>query len=249
MPLDYLDALRRDGADLAAATKVGPLDAPVASCPGWDLGDLVVHASRIHRWVTTAVEGGGEPAGRLPRPPEQRDEVLGWYEEGLAGLLAAFATHPASAPAWNVFGVEPATVGFWQRRMAQETAVHRWDGQAALGVAQPIEAELAADGIDEVMAFFAARRLAQIEGGVDTGGTVHLHCTDVTGEWTFAARGSTFEVTTGHGKADAALRGPASELLLVLWSRRTLDAACAGGGVEVFGDRRVAERWLAHGMP
>jgi uncharacterized protein (TIGR03083 family) len=248
MALDYLGSLRQDGAALAAAARAGTLETPVPSCPGWDVGDVVSHTARVQRWATSAIGAGGEPAGRFPKAPE-REELVGWFEQGLDELATALTEQPDETPAWNFAGVEPPTVAFWRRRMAQETAVHRWDVQDAVGGAQPVPAELASDGIDEIMGFFAARRLSQIEGGVDTGGTVHLHCTDVPGEWTFAARGTSFEVTPGHGKADAALRGPAGELLLVLWGRRSLDAAVAGGGVEVFGDRAIADRWLQLGMP
>jgi uncharacterized protein (TIGR03083 family) len=260
MALDHLVALEREGTALAATARTGPLDNKVPSCPDWDLAALVAHTSRVQRWATIAIGAKGEPAGRFPRPPEDRGEIPGWYEAGLAELLAALRAEPDEAPAWNFAGVEPATVAFWRRRMAQETAVHRWDAQAAVGAPEAIEPELAADGIDELMAFFAARRLAQIEGGVDLGGTIHVHCTDVPGEWTFTARGTTFEATGGHAKGDVALRGPAAELLLVLWGRRTLDDAEVGGGegssgagspgnLDVFGDRAVAERWLALGMP
>ena len=40
-------------------------------------------------------------------------------------------------------------------------------------------------------------------------------------------------------KADVAVRGPASELLLVLWNRRPVVSSTA----EVFGDRAIVERW------
>ena len=102
------------------------------------------------------------------------------------------------------------------------------------------------------MAFFAARRLAQIEGGVDPGGTVHLHCTDVPGEWTFTAQGTAFEATGGHAKADVASpQGPAADLLLGPGGRRSLDDAEGGGagGLGVFGEGAVVQRWLALGMP
>lgn len=253
MALDLVGALEREGAALTATARSGPHDAEVPSCPGWDVGALVVHIGRVQRWATVAIQGGGEPAGRFPRAPEDRAEVPDWYAAGLAELVTALRATPDEAPAWNFADVEPATVAFWRRRMAQEALVHRWDAESALGAPGPIDAELAADGIDELMAFFAARRLAQIEGGLELGGTVHVHCTDVPGEWTFTTRGTTFEVTPGHAKGDVALRGPAAELLLVLWGRRSLADATAPGRdtapVEVFGDRAVAERWLALGMP
>jgi hypothetical protein len=46
-------------------------------------------------------------------------------------------------------------------------------------------------------------------------------------------------VTREHAKGDAALRGPAADLLLALWHRLPLD------DLDVVGDRAVAERFVA----
>ena len=71
-------------------------------------------------------------------------------------------------------------------------------------------------------------------------GSVHLHCTDVAGEWLVVDDADGADVVTReHAKGDAAVRGPAHDLLLVLWRRQPLDA------VEVIGDRAVAERLIA----
>lgn len=245
MSLDLMAAVRREGDALLTAARRGPLNVPVPSCSGWDVAALVAHTSRVHHWCTQALQAAGEPAGRFPKPPEGDEALLEWYRRGLDELVAELAARADDEPAWNFAGVEPANVGFWRRRQAQETAVHRWDAEAARGTASPIEAALAADGIAEIMEFFGARRLAAQEGGLDLGGTVHVHCTDTEGEWTFTTRGQTFEATVGHEKGDCALRGPASDLLLVLWGRLAIDDAA----VEVFGDRAVAQRWLALGMP
>jgi hypothetical protein len=48
-------------------------------------------------------------------------------------------------------------------------------------------------------------------------------------------------VEHGHGKGDAAVRGPASALLLVLVRRISLDE----GPVQLIGDRAVLDHWLA----
>ena len=63
-------------------------------------------------------------------------------------------------------------------------------------------------------------------------GTVHLHCTDVDGEWFVHPDG---RVEPIHAKGDVALRGAASDLLLALYSRVALD------DIDVIGDRAVAE--------
>ena len=64
---------------------------------------------------------------------------------------------------------------------------------------------------------------------------MHLHCTDVEGEWIVQPDG---RVEPIHAKGDAALRGTASDLLLALYNRVPLDA------LDVIGDRTVAEAFL-----
>ena len=241
MPLDYLAHLRADGAALSVAAHAGSLTAGVPSCPEWDVSALLVHTSRVHRWAADAVLGGGERPGRMAKPPE---DVATWFDDGLANLLAALEATPATAPAWSFF--DPAgSVAFWQRRMAQETTVHRWDAEVARGMPATIDASLATDGIDEALDLFARRRIAQTDHGVDTGGSLHVHCTDVEGEWTFQATGQSFELTRGHSKGDVAVRGSAEALLLLLWGRTALETAA----VEVFGDETVLHRWLAGDKP
>ena len=122
--------------------------------------------------------------------------------------------------------------------MAHETAVHRWDAQAALGRPDPIDAELAADGIAEVVEVLLPLSVPPPSGDPALG-TLHLYCTDTTGEWLLSVQDGRLDVTPGHAKGDAALRGGASELFLACWGRRSDD------GPEVLGDGTVAQAWLA----
>ena len=69
--------------------------------------------------------------------------------------------------------------------MAVETAIHRWDVEDAIGGtgnANPIDADLAAEGIEEDLTLMAPRLLAGRDG-IDIGGSLHLHCADADGEW------------------------------------------------------------------
>jgi hypothetical protein len=75
--------------------------------------------------------------------------------------------------------------------------------------------------------------------GTNLPGSVHIHCTDVAGEWTTRPDGDRIVTTREHAKGDAAMRGGASDLLLALWRRVPLDA------VDVVGDRAVAEAFVA----
>lgn len=94
-----------------------------------------------------------------------------------------------------------------------------------------IEPDLAADGIDELLTVLLPVKLKV--GGTDLLGlgSLHVHCTDVAGEWLLNAKDSGVEVTRAHDRGDGALRGPAADLLLRLSNR--------GDGGEVIGDAAV----------
>jgi hypothetical protein len=123
--------------------------------------------------------------------------------------------------------------------MAHETAIHRWDAQAAAGAPRPVGAALAVDGIDEFLGFVAAwLPRTPIDGLV---GSLHLHATDIDGEWSLWLEANRLDHRRGHTRADAAIRGPASDLFLWATNRVGPDAA----QLEVFGDRHVVDRWGA----
>jgi len=244
MGIDYAGVVEHEAAQLAAVVRQGPLDSPVPSCPGWDLARLAGHLGRVHRWATRAVVSGAEPdQSTLERPP-RGPEVVEWYEAGFGPLVAALRAR--SGPGgWNFMGKPDPDGTFWGRRQAIETSIHRWDGEDAVGGAAdaaPLGAALASDGIDERLMVWAPWSLSR-KDGIDIGGSVHVHCTDVDGEWTFKTDDGVFAVDRGHTKGDAALRGPASSLLLVLWQR----LRPGEGSTEVLGDGAVLDRWLALG--
>jgi uncharacterized protein (TIGR03083 family) len=234
----YLSAVRRDGEALAN-TAEGNLALSVPTCPGWSVADLVWHVSGVHYfWRSIAERRLTEPAAvkHVEQPARPADgELIAWYRAGLGHLLAVLEGLDPATEVWT--WAEPHDVSFIVRRMAQETAVHRWDADHAAGVSQPIGAELASDGIDEFLEYFDISRK---EDAAPLGGTVHLHCTDVEGEWIVredAAGDITIE--RRHEKGDAAMRGTASDLLLALWRRVGLPA------IDVIGDVGVAERLIA----
>lgn len=232
-------AIVAEGRAVAALPPSG-LAAPVPACPGWDVERLVGHLGRVHAWATAVVAAGAEASGEVdagPHPPTG-EAILAWYRERLDALTAELDAHDPDDPAQGFGG--PADVGFWLRRQAQEIAVHRWDAQEAItpGQAIPINAALAADGIDEWASLFAPRALARRDGGVPTdlvGATLHIHCTDDdavegAGEWLLSLTADGAAVERTHAKGDAALRGPASDLQLAVWHRIDLDQ------VDVVGD-------------
>ncbi|HLW17151.1 MAG TPA: maleylpyruvate isomerase family mycothiol-dependent enzyme [Actinomycetota bacterium] len=232
-PEENVTALRRESAALAQAARKA-LAPMVPSCPEWSVSDLVWHVGGIHRhriWLITEHPYG--PSGfDIERPSD--DAIAEWFLDGAEKLSKVLEQHDASEKVWTWFPPDQS-VGFWQRRMAQETAVHRWDGEDAVGDANEIEPWLAADGIAE---FFDTLMVVQDEPQTGNGETVHVHATDTPAEWviTLAPEGARAEPT--HAKGDAAIRGKASDVLLALWRRIPLDR------VEVLGDRALADRFV-----
>ena len=72
---------------------------------------------------------------------------------------------------------------------------------------------------------------------VGNGETFHFHRTDGDGEWLVRLTPAGPEIEHAHAKGDLAVRGGASDLLLVLRNRGGLDR------VEVFGDAALLDRW------
>ncbi|MDO8390721.1 MAG: maleylpyruvate isomerase family mycothiol-dependent enzyme [Actinomycetota bacterium] len=236
-PYDLLAHLARDGNSFADACEAAGMATRVASCPEWNVSDLVWHLAEVHHFWRTIVgeqrttwEGYEQPL----RPTD--DAVVEFYRSGLEETVTILAAaHPDQA---NWTWSHQRDAGFVMRRMAHETAMHLWDAQQAAGGERAIDGPLASDGIDEFLDHFLSGDAGTTDG---VGGSVHLHCTDVPGEWTVrpAIEGG-FTLSREHAKGDAAMRGAASDLLLVLWRRRPIDT------IDVVGDRGVAERFVAH---
>jgi len=232
----FLTALDRDSAAFPEAGAAAGLGANVASCPGWNVADLLWHLTEVHDFWSTIVgekraswEGYQDPE----RPADE--DLTAMYQIGRTRLLATLAEAEPATPVWT--WSQDKTVGFVIRRMAQETAVHLWDANAAGGTIRPIEAMLASDGIDE---FLTHMLPGAAKGAAPVGGSVHLHCSDVPGEWTVTEEGDGFAVAREHAKGDCAIRGTANDILLALWRRVPLSE------LDVVGDRDVAERFIAH---
>lgn len=232
----YLASLEAD-TNLLLDTAGAALDRRIPTCPEWTGERLVRHIGRAFRWTAGWAATGSAP--ELERPPKG-EAVVGWARVGYAELLAVLGDQPdddVTVATW--IGPRPAT--FWFRRMAIEAALHRYDAQAAVDATTPIGAELAVDAIDEMFTIGLPMLGAGDLG--DTGASIHLHATDPDldrfggGEWlvTFDPGGPTVERV--HAKGDVAVRGPVSDILLLLWNRVDADR------FQVFGDADLLTRW------
>lgn len=173
-----------------------------------------------------------EPAGRDSAPDRPApDETVAAARVQLDRLVAALTDIDPETPLWT-WGTTD-TARFYFRRMANETLIHRIDAEQAAGLQSAIDAGHATDCIDELF----TEQVRSADPAPD--GSFHLHRTDGEGEWMLTVLDGRIVCTREHAKGDAALRGSAADLLLAISNRRSLD------GMELFGDRTVAESWIA----
>ncbi|GDY29495.1 maleylpyruvate isomerase family mycothiol-dependent enzyme [Gandjariella thermophila] len=213
----------------AAAVKVGP-DARVPTCPEWTVKDLVAHIARVHVLAAAGVRTAPDAERPSPAPgPEDWDELLAWWadrERELTDLLDA--TDP-DAPAWVFATTVPRVAGFWARRQAHETAIHRLDAEHALaGSAAPsavptlvFTPEFAADGIDEFLVM--QRVMGERRGWSQHDGRLLIHAADAGRAWHVVLRpGQPIEVGPAVGSGtqeDATIAGTADAVYRALWGR------------------------------
>lgn len=155
----FLECLAADFARLRAVVPIDPA-APVPTCPGWTVEDLTRHVGEVYLHKTLAIREGAEPD---PWPPEElaEEEPLALLDRAYADLFHELSTRRPEDPAGSWYTPDQ-TVGFWVRRMAHETVIHRID--AELGTGQhvaPVPDDLAVDGVDELLKVFVTYGVAE----------------------------------------------------------------------------------------
>ncbi len=236
-PAVALQVLAREAAAFADLLDGNDLAAPVASCPGWTLLDLAGHLGGVHRWARHAVLSGPpfptDPTVPTdPTGPTEPAALATWLREGAHDLVRTLAAHDPEQPCWAF--APPFTVGFWLRRQAHETTLHRWDAASSLGSAVSIPDAVADDGIDEVVSVFVPR---QVRLGRLVARRSAIELVSPSGGSTLLSSGDR------HSAAPTAtVTGPAEPLLLLLWGRTTLaDPRLAVSGSVADARRLLAE--------
>lgn len=186
------------------------------------------HVGDIHRsWAAVAHARATDPRDvdrAALRYSADKGDLVQWYEDGLLELLQVLRDTPDDARFWTFDPTRPA-IAFLRRRMAHETAVHRWDCEAAYGDPAPIPPRLAADGIDELLTVYLPAWGAPNGGGE----TVALEAADTGSSWWLRIGNGTLTTARPAGDADALVRASANDLLLALWGRRPLDDLATAG--------------------
>jgi uncharacterized protein (TIGR03083 family) len=236
----YVAVVAQEGARVSAVARGGDWQSRVPHMKRWKLIDVVAHLGGVHRWaaeiVSTRTMDRSHRRGR-----DTGDALLAWFDEGLAGLVEVLSATDPDQPCPNFSPGSPSTAGFWARRQAHETTVHRWDAEAAGGRPGPIDPLVATDGVDELLYVFTRTR-----GGQVLPAPVALACSDTGGRWIVSPAGKTGRVEVARaGEARhepvAVVAAPAERLLLALWGRQT----AAEADLEITGDRGVALGFLS----
>ena len=223
MTLDHLGVIRDEARRIADAYAAAP-EGRVPWSDRWNVGTVARHVAGTHHVVAAIV--AGRPSAdfglfaSLDSPGKNDPSFPEWFAKGTAAMCEQLRVAPAADACWNWYEGAQGHVSFWGRRMAHECVIHRWDAQmGASGAADPIDPDVASDGIDEFLDVFVATGRAQ--SGAPVGPTVRVETRDTDDRWTIELPSGGRVVSHDELPADARLRGSAADVLLLLWGRLT----------------------------
>jgi uncharacterized protein (TIGR03083 family) len=236
-PETYLTRLQSDATRLAEIAALD-LDAPVPPCPGWSVRDVVVHTGEVysHKVACMRLPEGPEHVDDWNHGPADGEDTFEWFRERHDELVTELTARGPEAPSYTWHDPDQ-TVGFWFRRMAHETAVHRADVESAFDAVTPVDGDLAVDGIDEVLDLFLVYQAEDVGPDGPGRGTVAVR----TGEhiWRLTLAADDVVLSREPGAAEAVVSGEPSELLLWLWGRRPDTAVTLEGDSDLLAGFRA----------
>ena len=226
----HLTGLLEAADRLARAVSTSWLGADVPTCPEWTVIDLLAHTGMVHRWALAAIRGDRETMGDAELIEEEgrtTPDPARWLRAGAEQVAQALDEATDDLEAMVFLKEAPPPKLFWARRQCHETTIHALDAVAArdgrrLTAADAwFDAELAADGVDELLVGFWQRGRSGPRAEHPYRAVVRA--TDLDAGWLLEV-GPDRTVTTRCGagpdvEADATLSGPAVDLYLALWNR------------------------------
>lgn len=232
-PQEHLARLRAEAAHVAAFAADRDLEAPVPACPGMVSGEVVRHLGGVYRRITGWVRDQ-TPPDEWERGPSGGRDTIDWFRESAEELYDELAGRSPDDPC-DTWAPGSDTMGFWWRRMAHETTVHRVDVEMAYGPIGPIDPGFALDGADEVLTMYLVHRLgrnaprpdqASLAGrdswivGVSAGSAI----------WRAERAPDAIQVSQEIPyDADAVVMADPASIYLWLWGRRGDDAVRVNG--------------------
>lgn len=263
--LPFADVIRTESARAADAVAAAPPDARVPACPDWSALDLAFHLGEVQDFWAQVVGvagadvdvdlGGDPPEGMTDTERRPDDELVPFLRTRTAALLDAFAAHAPSERCWS-WSPTGGDVAWALRRQAHEVLIHRVDAEQVAGLpvtAPPVD--VAADGVDEMLAVMMSGLPPWATFTPDDAGPVRVVASDAGRSWLVALgrftgtsprTGTTYDLDAGElvardadadrARATATLTGSAWDLDRWLWGRATPDV------LTVEGERAVVDR-------
>ena len=209
------------------------------TCPEWSVDDLVRHVGEVYLHKTTAMREGAEPENW---PPDYVKDAaaIELLDDAYRQLTGEFVTRDPAEPSGTWYGPDQ-TAGFWIRRMAQETVIHRIDAElGARKQVTPVADDLAVDGIDELLKVFVSYSVSNwasyfTEALADSPGHTFLITAEATTasptvSWLVTTAPGQFTVEGGPGERisgavtpDVTVNGAPAAVLRWAWNRETPD--------------------------
>lgn len=205
----------------------------VPSCSAWSAADLLWHLTEVQAfWAEIVARRLADPESvtRLTRPDDY-GESLALFDTAHRSLTAALDGADDREAAWT--WADEQTVGFIRRRQAHEALIHRVDAELTAGTeVRPVDPEVAADGVDEI--------LTVMVDGIPAWGSFHpdaetlrLEADDLPHSWglhfgrfrgTSPQSGNTYDLDTAvletnPERSDCVVRGSSWDLDRWLWGR------------------------------
>ena len=236
---DFLSLAADDARSLLRAAETA-WERPVRQCPGWNAADLVGHIGQVLEWIGSIAESRARVSRSSQHAvPESNLELPSWYRINLERTLDSLGAAAPESESWTLSRIGDHRIGWWNRRLAVEVAIHRWDledAAACEGAPPPhrLNSDVATAGVEEFMVEFLPKLVSQQE---DEGlrGAILLDSTDGSRSWLHlddraSVSSDSMGVTT--------IRASSSDILLWLTNRipwKTL---------EVTGPTKVLEHWV-----
>lgn len=226
--------------------------ADVPTCPEWRADDLLWHLTEVQAFWTWIVSHRPKDPEEYTQPerPADHADLLALFDAGSVALSEVLEAADPADEAWT--WSSDHTVGFISRRQAHEALIHRRDAELTAHNLTPFPAELAADGVDEVLdvmyggcppwgTFAPLDHYVRIDLS-DTGDHVwvqlgHFHGTDDEG---IEHDEDDLHVVTDPGvEPDAVISGTAEVLDARIWRRAD------GAEIHLAGDLKIVDRFRA----
>ena len=228
--------------------------APVPSCPGWTAADLLWHLGVVQHFWAEVARGATEDDVVPPNRPDDVAALGTLVARSGTELLGALAGREPSDETWS-WHPDGGSIAWLTRRQAHEALIHRVDAELTAGVdVRPPSAELALDGVDEVLTVFVDG-VPEWGAFAPDGVRVLITSTNLPGRWLLslgrftgtgpdtgtahdldAAAVSRVADDAGAGVVDAEVAGHAWDLDRWLWGRGDVD------GLEISGSTPVVDR-------